>query len=188
MAYTKTVEYLSFDSTTAILYVRIQFFYDSVLYNTTRSYPIQLPVDSLGQVPTGSALEAYIDQIVEVVYSPAAQQVIRNLINFGGVVTNADEIFSLTPEEFLGINLILAVGTNMSTPTATLIVEDASELVAMFEAGPWYLTDTTQGGYPGFPVRIVEINGNNLTLDQEIEFGIDNFEIEIGDTFNVIPG
>lgn len=185
MAFTKTFEYLSFDSTTAILYVRIEFRKDSVLYNTISSFPIQLPVDSLGQVPTGSALEAYIDQIVEVVYSPASQQFIRNLIDFGGVVTNANEIFSSLPGEDIGIDLILAAGTEVSTPTTTLIVEDASELVEQFEFGPWYITVTTVAP-EGFPVIITEINGNTLTLDQEIV--LSNFSIEVGDTFNVIPG
>jgi len=96
MAFTTQYEYLSFDNVRAIIYVRIQFFYNSILYNTTRSFPIQLPVDSLGRVPTGSALAAHIDQVLATVYSPESQEFRRNLIEVGGTVTNADAIFAIT--------------------------------------------------------------------------------------------
>jgi hypothetical protein len=99
MAYTRQYEYLSFDNVRAILYVRIQFFWDSVFYNNTRSFPIQLPVDSLGRVPTGSALEAYIDQVLNTVYSPESQEFKRNLIDVGGTVSNADAIFAITSDD-----------------------------------------------------------------------------------------
>lgn len=99
MAYTRQYEYLSFDNVRAILYVRIQFFWDSVFYNDTSSFPIQLPVDSLGRVPTGAALEAHIDQVLNTVYSPESQEFRRNLIDFGGTVTNADAIFAITSDD-----------------------------------------------------------------------------------------
>jgi hypothetical protein len=99
MAFTKTYEYLEFNNIDAILYVRIQFFRDSDLYNTIESFPIQLPVDSIGQVPTGAVLTAYIDQVLDAVYSPASLEFKRNLIDSGGRVSNANIIFSLTTRD-----------------------------------------------------------------------------------------
>ena len=99
MAFTRTYEYLEFNNIDAILYVRIQFFRDSDLYNTIESFPIQLPVDSIGQVPTGSLLTAYIDQVLDAVYSPASLEFKRNLIDVGGRVSNANTIFSLTTRD-----------------------------------------------------------------------------------------
>jgi len=98
MAFTRQYEYLSFDNVRAIIYVRIQFFWNLVLYDTTRSFPIQLPVDSLGQVPTGSALAAHIDQVLATVYSPESQEFRRNLIDVGGTVSNANAIFAITSD------------------------------------------------------------------------------------------
>jgi hypothetical protein len=109
MAFTRTFEYLSFDSNNAILYVRIRFFRDSVLYDNVGSFPIQLPVDSLGQVPIGAALTSYINQALDVVYSPESHQFRRNLADFGGAVSNASEIFALTIEDEPPVPLVRGI-------------------------------------------------------------------------------
>jgi hypothetical protein len=96
MAFSRTYDLQLFNSTNAILYLKIYLYWNSTLLDTVESFPVQLPVNSLGQVPTGTALTAEIDRVLAAVYNPEVLQLKKNIIDASGEVSNAAGLFSLT--------------------------------------------------------------------------------------------
>jgi len=95
MAITTSYTLISFDPITAELQVDVEVF-DNSLPILITTLIITLPVDDLGNVPTGTALTDIIDKKINYrLQGWIAQYNIQNNIPISGV-TNAEEIYALT--------------------------------------------------------------------------------------------
>lgn len=109
MAYNRIYNLISFNPTTAILYVSVDLYDDATLIDTVDSFPIKLPIDANGNVPTGTELTNYLDFVVGAVYNDKIMDEKTFLAENGGEVANASEIQALTADiEPLSENIIYA--------------------------------------------------------------------------------
>lgn len=101
MAITKSFTYKNFQPSTGILVVTVTFNDGTVDYETI-DMPIQLPIDSLGNVPTGDSLTSFVNEFVDLVFPENVleqKNTRRNLTLSGGVVANAASIEAITSED-----------------------------------------------------------------------------------------
>jgi hypothetical protein len=172
VAYSRTYDLQLFDKITAVLYLKVYAFWDSTLIDVIDSFPVQLPVDSLGQVPTGTALTAHIDRVLAAVYNPAKLELRRNLIDVGGSVSNADEIFALTIDNeptdapLYGFPVVLwPIGgsTDFTASVISAIYPNPDLYAPLNRYNPGTLPDPTLPGNQGYPG--LENTGPNTYLD-----------------------
>ena len=96
--YTRTVNYIRFDPTTATLTISVDSYKDSVYVGNTGEIPCVLPVDNSGSVPAGSDLTDFVEAFAAGVVQPDVIDSAANLVAAGGLVSNAQDVYTLTME------------------------------------------------------------------------------------------
>ena len=98
MAFTRTYRLSKFDETTATLYIDLSTYKvgstDRLTFDI--NVPVVLPVDDIGNVPTGSALTAFLDRHAISIAPDSFLYNVYNLSNFNDQVVNAAAIYTLT--------------------------------------------------------------------------------------------
>lgn len=96
--YSRTIDYIRFDATTATLTINVNAYADGVFATSTGEVPCQLPVDAAGSVPSGQDLVDFVEAFAAGIVQPAVIDSAINLVNAGGSVSNAQDVFALTTE------------------------------------------------------------------------------------------
>lgn len=177
-AYTTQYTQLDFNAATAVMTVRVDYLNSNLDVLSTKDFRITLPVDSLGNVPTGVQLDDLVNERItrETAIVPTSWT-----IPVTGV-TNAEEIIgatdSIEPSEGIPV-LIVPVGSSTgftasiliaTTPDAVALTETIARADVMapgdFVAGDFILDNGNVNG--ASLTRIRGISGGAFTDDVEI--------------------
>jgi hypothetical protein len=98
MAFTRQYDLVSFNPETATLLINLYTYEqgDDQQITADIDVPVVLPVDALGNVPTGLALTQFLDRHAISITPDAMLQSLLEKLRFGGSVLNANAMYNLT--------------------------------------------------------------------------------------------